>query len=64
MNYQKHYNLLMERAPKERTSGVYLERHRIVPGCMGGKYIEENIAFLTPEEHFVAHLLLVKISKK
>ena len=61
MDYQNHYNKLMERAPKKRPKGVYLERHRIIPGCMGGKYIFNNIAFLTPEEHYVAHQLLVKI---
>ena len=61
MNYQKHYNLLIKRAPKTRPKGVYLERHRIIPGCMGGKYTQENIAYLTPEEHYVAHQLLVKI---
>jgi hypothetical protein len=61
MNYQKHYNILMERSPKTKIKGVYLERHRILPGCMGGKYVIGNIAYLTPEEHYLAHMLLVKI---
>ncbi len=61
MNYLKHYNLLMERAPKTRPKSIYTERHRILPGCMGGKYVIENIAYLTPEEHYLAHQLLVKI---
>lgn len=61
MNYQLHYNKLMDRSPKNRPKDVYLERHRIVPGCMGGKYVHENIAYLTPEEHYVAHQLLVKM---
>lgn len=39
----------------------YSERHRILPGCMGGKYTEDNIAYLSGEEHYVAHQLLVKI---
>lgn len=39
----------------------YVERHRILPGCMGGKYVEGNVAWLTPEEHYVAHQLLVKM---
>jgi hypothetical protein len=61
MDYRKHYNILMERSPKIRPKGVYLERHRIIPGCMGGKYTKDNIRFLTPEEHYMAHQLLVKI---
>lgn len=28
---------------------------------MGGKDVKENLAYLTPEEHYVAHQLLVKI---
>lgn len=52
---------MVSRAPKKKPSIGYYERHRIVPGCMGGKYVESNIAWLTPEEHYVAHQLLVKI---
>lgn len=43
--------------------GFYVERHRIVPGCMGGKYEDGNISWLTPEEHFLAHVLLVAIHR-
>lgn len=74
MNYPKIYNSLMIRGSK-RFNGVsiskakkvipfYVERHRILPGCMGGKYVEGNVAWLTPEEHFVAHQLLVKMHPK
>ena len=61
MNYQKHYNLLMERSPKQKPVVGYFERHRIRPGCIGGRYVKGNIVYLTPEEHYVAHQLLVKI---
>ena len=64
MNYQYHYNKLIDRAPKTKPATGYYERHRIVPGCMGGKYVSGNIAWLTPEEHYVAHQLLVKIHKE
>lgn len=63
MNYKKHYDTLIERSPKERPVDDYYEKHRIVPGCMGGKYEESNVVWLTPEEHFVAHQLLYKIYK-
>jgi hypothetical protein len=40
---------------------VYTEIHHIVPRCIGGDDNPENLAVLTPEEHFVAHLLLMKM---
>ena len=39
----------------------YVESHHIVPKSMSGSNNEENLVFLTPEEHFVAHQLLTKI---
>jgi hypothetical protein len=60
MDYQKHYNKLIDRA-KIRILEGYKEKHHIIPKCMGGTNDENNIATLTAEEHFVAHQLLVKI---
>lgn len=60
MDYTKHYSLLIERA-KNRNQEGYTEKHRILPGCMGGKYNKNNVVLLTAEEHYVAHQLLVKI---
>ena len=51
----------MERA-RSRALGGYVERHHIVPRCIGGTDADDNIAVLTPEEHYVAHQLLVKIN--
>lgn len=60
MNYQLHYNRLIERA-KTRQLDCYVERHHIIPRCMGGTDSKDNLVKLTPEEHFLAHQLLVKI---
>lgn len=60
MNYKKHYDLLIERA-KTRQLTSYIERHHIVPRCMGGTNEKSNLVELTPEEHYVAHQLLVKM---
>jgi len=60
MNYKKHYDLLIERA-RTRQLTSYVERHHIVPRCMGGSDEQSNLVELTPEEHYVAHQLLVKI---
>lgn len=60
MNYKKHYDNLMERS-KNRVLGGYVEKHHIIPRCMGGTDDFSNIAILTPEEHFLAHQLLVRM---
>ncbi len=60
MNYKKHYNFLIERA-KNRILEGYQERHHIIPKCIGGNDDKNNLVGLTPEEHFFAHVLLIKI---
>lgn len=60
MNYKKIYEALIFRAQNRELDG-YTEKHHILPRCMGGTDDAENIVRLTPEEHFVAHQLLVKI---
>lgn len=60
MNYELHYNKLIDRARRRLLEG-YCERHHIVPRCMGGSDDVENIAVLTAREHYVAHQLLVKL---
>jgi hypothetical protein len=60
LDYENHYTRLIERA-KHRTLDCYTESHHIVPRCMEGTNDVENLVDLTPEEHYLAHLLLVKI---
>ena len=60
MDYQKHYDLLIDRA-KSRVLGGYVERHHIAPRCIGGGDERANLVQLTAEEHYVAHQLLHKI---
>ena len=60
MNYRLHYGRLIVRA-QGRTLAGYVERHHVLPRCMGGSDALENIVALTPEEHYVAHQLLVKM---
>jgi len=63
MNYNKHYATLIERA-RHRVLKEYTEKHHIIPRCLGGSDDKENIVALTPEEHYVAHQLLVKMHPK
>ena len=58
MNYGAHYGRLIERA-RARVVVGYIERHHVVPRCLDPNSVE-TVA-LTPEEHYTAHLLLVRM---
>lgn len=60
MNYKKIYANLIEKA-KNRSLNGYFETHHIIPKCIGGTNELSNLVNLTPEEHYLAHQLLVKI---
>ena len=62
MDYARIYNNLITRAQgRSLDKNVYAEVHHIVPRCMGGTDDQTNLATLTPQEHLLAHLLLIKI---
>lgn len=62
MNYQAHYDRLIERAQNRiLPEGTYKEKHHIVPVTMGGSNKKSNLVPLLPEEHLLAHLLLSRI---
>jgi hypothetical protein len=61
MDYSKIYNSLINRALTREWLDGYVEKHHIVPRCLGGSNDSSNLVRLTAEEHFIAHLLLVKI---
>lgn len=63
MDYAAHYDRLISRARIRQLDG-YFERHHVVPRCIGGGDEIDNLVNLTPEEHYVAHQLLVKIYPK
>lgn len=60
MNYTKIYNNLINRA-KDRLLEGYVEKHHIVPKCIGGADTRDNLVQLTAREHFIAHYLLAKM---
>jgi hypothetical protein len=60
MDYKKIYRDLIGKG-KNRILEGYSEKHHIIPRCMGGNDDPKNLVSLTPEEHYVAHQLLVKI---
>lgn len=60
MNYQRIYDSLINRA-KERVAVGYTEKHHVCPKCLGGTDNSDNLVSLYPEEHFTAHIILVKL---
>lgn len=65
MDYSRVYrDFISDRRKKEIkliSSGLYYEKHHIIPKSLGGDNKKTNIVCLIPEDHFFAHLLLAKI---
>ena len=60
--YKIWYNNLIQKS-KNRNINGYTEMHHIVPKSLGGTDDENNLVKLTAREHFIAHLLLTKITE-
>lgn len=62
MNYLNIYNSIILKAQKRiKNNDDYYEKHHILPKCIGGNNLEENLVYLTAKEHFICHHLLFKI---
>jgi len=62
--YLLHYQKLTSKITniqRSKNNGIYYEQHHILPKSLGGNNSKLNLILLTPKEHFVAHLLLVRI---
>jgi hypothetical protein len=60
MEYLKIYNRIVERATNRDVLG-YVEKHHIIPKCLGGDNKKSNIILLTAKEHYICHKLLCEI---
>lgn len=61
--YNKWYNeLIVNATNRTLPEGIYTENHHIIPYCMTRNNKKSNIVSLTAREHFIAHLLLWKIT--
>lgn len=62
MDYKRIYFLLIIKAKLENThNNIYYETHHILPRCLGGNDNYTNLVKMTPEQHYIAHQLLIKI---
>ena len=62
--YTKTYLALVEkrRASPLSKADDYAESHHVIPKSLGGSNRKDNLVLFTPREHFVAHLLLTKMT--
>lgn len=65
--YLKWYVTLCERGVQRAKTRAeakkllgYVEKHHILPRCIGGGNQKNNLVFLTAREHFVAYRFLTK----
>lgn len=55
--YLERYNKLISHYKNKITEG-YVEKHHIIPKCLGGTNELSNLVALSPRAHFIAHYLL------
>jgi hypothetical protein len=60
--YSRWYFSIIQTARDRVTSG-YVEKHHIIPKCLGGGDTKENIVRLYPKEHYICHLLLIRMTE-
>lgn len=58
---QWYFNIIKHRLLNPATG--YTERHHILPKSLGGSNNKSNLVALTAREHYLCHLLLVKITE-
>lgn len=63
MNYSKIYDQIVDRARRRIIPHEDIEVYHILPKSMDGSDDDVNLVPLTSREHFIAHLLLVKMTE-
>lgn len=59
--YTKWHDALVQKIRDEGNDRQYNEIHHILPRCLGGSDLPDNLLRVTHKEHFILHLLLTKI---
>ena len=60
--YTRWYYNIVNHA-KTRTITGYTEKHHIIPKSCGGGNSKNNLVALTAKEHFICHLLLIRMAE-
>lgn len=65
MDHKRIHDAIIDRARQRgwtrKSAPVYVESHHIIPRCVGGLRLRNNLVCLTAKEHYLVHLLLTKI---
>lgn len=61
--YTTWYYLIIAHAQKNVNREGYLEKHHIIPKSLGGSNDPTNLVKLSAREHYICHLLLVKMTE-
>lgn len=56
-----YYNIIYRAQARPVATDTYTEKHHIIPKSLGGTNMSSNLVRLTAREHFICHLLLVKM---
>lgn len=59
--YTKWYYQIIDRAVSRKEITGYTEKHHIIPRSLGGSNRKDNLVKLTAKEHFICHLLLIRM---
>jgi hypothetical protein len=57
-----YFNIINAANTRTLQSAIYTERHHIIPKSLGGDNSKDNLVRLTAREHFICHLLLIKMT--
>lgn len=63
--YTRWYYKVIAKATAElrvKTLPGQFDKHHIIPTCLGGDDKKSNLVLLTPREHYMCHLLLIKMT--
>ena len=64
MNYRKQYSLLiLKYGTFTKPDDLFTERHHILPKSIGGSDSIDNLVYMVPRAHYIAHWLLWKIHR-
>jgi|3_EtaG_2_1085321.scaffolds.fasta_scaffold48169_2 hypothetical protein len=61
--YTKWYFQIINSGYKEKLKNGYYEKHHIIPKALGGSNSKNNLVYVTGRQHFLLHLLLLKMTK-
>lgn len=59
--YTRWYYNIINAAKSRKINSGYTENHHIIPKSLGGTNEFDNLVLLLPREHYIAHLLLIKM---